>query len=285
MRTRRITYIAIAIAVGLGTRSTVDAGGTDRGAEPTATAAESAAERRAERRRIARAGRPLYRKYCATCHGGRGDGKGPSARFLEAVPRDFRTGSYKFQMTPSGALATEADIYRTITTGVMGTAMPGFRRILHREQRRLLARYVMTFAPRFWTGEDRGDPIEIPRESRNDSASIARGKALYDKLECAGCHGESGRGDGPAAKGLKDDGGRAIKPRSLTLGYYKGGLCAVVVYRALTTGLAGTPMAGFGAALTPSERWDLVHYVTSLRRKRGVFDYLFRDTPGRITVP
>ena len=41
-------------------------------------------------------------------------------------PRDFTKGIFKFRTTPLGSLPTEADLMRTIRTGVSGTMMPTF---------------------------------------------------------------------------------------------------------------------------------------------------------------
>ena len=41
-----------------------------------------------------------------------------------------------------------------------------------------------------------------------DAAAVAAGKAVYAKNQCAGCHGETGTGDGAAAASLP------VKPRN-----------------------------------------------------------------------
>src|SRR3974390_2059387 len=44
-------------------------------------------------------GRNLYMTHCQHCHGVTGDGKGPTARFLNPRPRDYRQGTFKFKST------------------------------------------------------------------------------------------------------------------------------------------------------------------------------------------
>ncbi|MBI2893369.1 MAG: c-type cytochrome [Deltaproteobacteria bacterium] len=244
-----------------------------------------AARLRQERRaRVARQGRPLFLRYCASCHGATGDGAGPSARFIGAVPRDFRRGEYEFRMTPSGAIARVEDIYRTITTGVLGTPMPSWRRVLDRSQRMLLAEYLTTLASRYAT-EEPGTPIAIPREPPNDTASVTRGRALFERMQCEQCHGRTGRGDGPASATLKDDWGNPLLPYDFTEGHFQGGRGGIVIYRAFSTGLSGTPMPSFADFLEPQQRWDLVHFVQSLGRPRSFFERLFGDPAGRMRVP
>lgn len=68
----------------------------------------------------------LYRRHCAHCHGITGDGMGPTARFLNPYPRDYRQGIFKFKSTPTGSEPTRADLTRTLHEGIPGTAMPSF---------------------------------------------------------------------------------------------------------------------------------------------------------------
>lgn len=77
------------------------------------------------------AGKPggLYRKHCAQCHGVSGDGRGPTAEFLNPYPRDFRLGKFKFKSTPLRQPPTNQDLRNLLVNGIPGTAMPSFRRL------------------------------------------------------------------------------------------------------------------------------------------------------------
>jgi len=68
----------------------------------------------------------LYRKHCVHCHGISGDGNGPTARFLNPYPRDYRQGVYKFKSTYNPAKPTDEDLKRVMIHGVPGTSMPSF---------------------------------------------------------------------------------------------------------------------------------------------------------------
>lgn len=68
----------------------------------------------------------LYRKHCVHCHGVTGDGRGPTALFLNPYPRDYRPGVYKFKSTFNPAKPTDDDLHRVLINGVPGTAMPSF---------------------------------------------------------------------------------------------------------------------------------------------------------------
>ncbi|HRC55580.1 MAG: c-type cytochrome [Myxococcales bacterium] len=247
---------------------------------------ELEAQRRGdERSRLAREGAPLFQRYCATCHGRSGDGRGPSVRFTSTPPRDFTRGTYKFRMTPAGSPPSLDDLVRTISVGVRGTHMPAWKGKLTRTQIETLARYLTTLSDAFWSDAAPPTPLDIPAEPPYDGASVARGKALYGKMQCATCHGDDGHGDGPAAKVLRDDWSNRISPANFARGELKGGCCGAVIYRAISTGLGGTPMPSFAGAMSPAERWDLAHYVLSLGHKRPAIEYLLRDPAGRISSP
>ena len=72
----------------------------------------------------AAAGKALYDRKCAGCHGVKGDGNGPAAELLTPRPRDFTSGVYKIRSTVN-RVPTDQDIFRTITDGMPGTSMPG----------------------------------------------------------------------------------------------------------------------------------------------------------------
>jgi mono/diheme cytochrome c family protein len=79
-------------------------------------------------------GKVLYDQWCSSCHGDKGDGKGPAADFVWPKPRDFTKGTYKFKTTASGEPIADTDIIRTIRDGNPGTSMPAFEDLLTSEQ-------------------------------------------------------------------------------------------------------------------------------------------------------
>ena len=83
----------------------------------------------------------LYRKHCVHCHGVTGDGKGPTAQFLNPYPRDYRQGVYKFKSTFLNAHPTDDDLHRVLINGVPGTAMPSFS-LLPNSEVEALVEYV-----------------------------------------------------------------------------------------------------------------------------------------------
>jgi mono/diheme cytochrome c family protein len=89
----------------------------------------------------------LYRKHCAHCHGVSGDGLGPTARFLNPYPRDYRQGTFKFTSTGATSKPTRDDLKRTIEQGIPGTAMPAFS-LLPADEVDALVEYVIYLSMR-----------------------------------------------------------------------------------------------------------------------------------------
>ncbi len=208
-------------------------------------------------------GHALYQSRCAVCHGVHGDGKGPVASSLEPRPRDFTTGQYRIRSTPPGQPATGADLYRTISRGMNGTAMPAWSG-LPSADRWALVDYLQSLSPRF--AGDEPASIAIPPAPPVTSDAIARGRLVYERLTCNTCHGETGRGDGPAGAALKDTSGRPVRPYDMTTGRPKRGNAPEDVFVAVRAGIEGTPMPGFDGTVTDDDTWDLVRYVQSLAR-------------------
>ncbi len=73
-----------------------------------------------------RSGRQLYMQHCMHCHGFTGDGDGPTAKYLNPRPRDYRLGVFKFKSTLGPKKITRSDLQRIIKAGVPGTYMPSF---------------------------------------------------------------------------------------------------------------------------------------------------------------
>jgi len=213
-------------------------------------------------------GEQVYRKRCIGCHGEKGDGKGPAAAFFQKVlPRDFTSGTYKFRTTPSGSLPNDPDIYRTITVGVRGTAMPPWY-MLPEADRWDVVHYIKTFSNDFRDFPP-DPPFYVPPAPEPAVDMIARGEELYATFQCFVCHGKEGKGDGPSASTLSDDWGNKIEPANFTTGIFKVGPRPEDIYRTVMTGLNGTPMPSYDAILTnDSDRWALAYYILSLSKEK-----------------
>jgi mono/diheme cytochrome c family protein len=213
-------------------------------------------------------GRTAYTKECVACHGELGDGEGTAAYLLYPRPRDFTRGEYRLVSTWD-RIPTDEDLYRTISRGMPGSAMPSWAH-LPEMTRWGLVHYVKTFSahsleiretytPTQPFEEGRGF-VTIPPEPPYDAAAELRARELY-KQSCAACHGATARGDG--AQEQVDSKGRPTRPRDLTAGIFKGSPSKEHVYRRIVAGLPGSPMP-MSPYIYGEDAWHLTHYVLSL---------------------
>jgi DMSO reductase family type II enzyme heme b subunit len=247
-----------------------------------ATAALAQEQRGASSPQDLEAGKQVYTRKCAQCHGDDGQGTGPAANEVFPRPRDFTRGIYKIRSTPSGTVPTDEDLFRSITNGLPGTSMPGWGVLPERDRRQVL-QHIKTFSQKF--KEETPTPITIPAEVPSSAESMARGQELYRDAECWQCHGDEGRGDGPSLPDLKDDWGHPIWPADLTQCWnFRGGSTRHDIFRAFMTGLSGTPMPSYADIFEPQQAWDLTNYVRSLCRDRQV-DIFVRAIPAEGELP
>ena len=212
----------------------------------------------------AAAGKPLYTRYCAGCHGDEGDAQGENAQWIDPKPRDFTTGTFKCRSTPSGSLPTDQDLFNSVTRGFVTTNMPPWV-ALTAQNRVDVVSYIKTFAARWRTAKP-GTPITIPPEPAPTIQSILHGRELYQRLECWKCHGPAGHGDGPSAKTLTDSKDDPIRPYNFETGSrFMCGTTNQDLYRIFMTGLDGSPMPSFADQLQPAGAWDLVHFLRTLQ--------------------
>jgi mono/diheme cytochrome c family protein len=149
--------------------------------------------------------------------------------------------------------------------------------------------YIKTLSPRWQDAKNHQPPLPLPEtpdwiiDLESHPKRVAAGRARFLAF-CAPCHGEGGRGDGPAAATLRDHAGRPARPRDLRSAPLRGGDTARDLYRTLLTGLDGTPMPAFAEGMTEEERWDLAAYVRDLRQvARAEAEKLSRPGSGGVT--
>ncbi len=215
---------------------------------------------------LRRLGERLFGEYCAACHGDNGDGRGQEAARLSVPARDLTSGVYKLRSTPTGSLLLDDDLFQTISRGMHGTAMLPWVTLTERDRWALVS-HLKTLSPRFADAVPE-DPVAVPAPPGQSPELSARGRALYERVRCATCHGDEGDGDGPAAPALVDGSGRPARLRAFADGGFRRGTRIEDIYLTLQTGLDGSPMPSFASALTPDETWALAAFVRTLVRSR-----------------
>ncbi len=212
-------------------------------------------------------GKRVYTKQCVACHGVNGRGDGEAAYLLYPRPRDFVGAQYRLVSTWERA-PTDEDLYRTISRGMPGSAMPSWGH-LPEEERWGLVHYVKSLAANPITiapasdpaGEGQGGTGVIRVPPRPPSTPEARKLALERYADaCASCHGPTGKGDG--TEDQRDDLGYPTRPRDLTVGVFKGVPDPEQIYRRIVAGLPGTPMPMSDWAYG-DEAWHIVDLVLS----------------------
>ena len=215
------------------------------------------------------AGKQLYSRYCAQCHGDKGDGEGYATMHLVPRPRNFTTGKFKIRTTASGALPTHQDLVSIIRRGMPYTSMPAWPNLSDDEVSNL-AYFLTTFSADFASAANVPQPVQLPSAPRLTDETVAQGKKLYEETGCVRCHGNLGRGDGPSAPTLKDDAGFPIRAANLAQSWtFRGGATREDIFRTMTTGLNGTPMPSFLDSLQPEQRWAITDFIVSLSGTNG----------------
>lgn len=155
-----------------------------------------------------------------------------------------------------------------------------------------------------WQPADAGGQLEVVKPDvpriPSDRASLLRGRNLFlgqtpEKLQCAGCHGNQGKGDGPSfvpvdvynsvvfrgrsideydeatrklwTEGSLDAWGQPLRPANLNNGErtaYKGGRRPIDLYWRIARGINGSKMPAHLTTLKPDQIWDLVNFVLAL---------------------
>ncbi|MCB9027421.1 MAG: c-type cytochrome [Bdellovibrionaceae bacterium] len=88
-------------------------------------------------------------------------------------------------------------------------------------------------------------------------AWIAKGNEVF-KANCAVCHGNEGKGDGPGSGGMA---------RNLVEGKWKAGGDSISLFKTIASGLSGTTMVGFGH-IPVNDRWAIIQFIRSITNNK-----------------
>src|SRR5579862_1850410 len=175
-------------------------------------------------------GQALFSENCVSCHGERGDGKGPSAAGLNPPPANFTDASFMRGETPY-------DFFHVVSLGKRNTAMPAWDGALSVQDRWDLVTYLWTLAP--------------------GHGGLAEGQGVY-LTQCASCHGARADGHGAFADVLLTATPDLSQPQALAQ------RTDDELFTATTNGLPGSAMPTFAHTLSVDERWKVVAFLRVL---------------------
>ena len=181
------------------------------------------------------AGEKLFAANCASCHGPRGMGDGPAAVSINPKPPAIGSAAAMADVTP-------AMMFRKISVGVTGTAMPAFAQL---------------------TAEQRWNIVTYIASLRSSPQQIAEGEGLYAQ-GCVECHGAAGLGDGAMARTLSK------APTELGSFAWQVERSDSQLAVAVRSGVPGTPMPP-AAGFTDKQVRSVVAYLRSLPLRQRAF--------------
>ena len=175
------------------------------------------------------AGRRLYTKNCASCHGDDGMGNGPAARGMNPAPPAVGSPVEMHDVSP-------ALMYRVVTVGIAGTPMVSWSNTL--------------------TSDERWDIVAYLTSLRATSAQRLEGEGLFLQ-QCAACHGATGNADGAYSAVLT-----RLPPELDSFGWQAARSDAQLA-EVIRTGVPGTAMPP-SRGLSADELHKMVAFVRTL---------------------
>lgn len=100
---------------------------------------------------------------------------------------------------------------------------------------------------------------EIKNPVPANSSTLKNGRTLY-LAYCSPCHGNKGKGDGPASASLHP------KPADHTSAAVQAESDGTLFYK-ISEGHAGTAMPPFKSVLVSDQRWAIIDYIKTLGEK------------------
>lgn len=240
---------------------------------------------------MVREGEEVYNNQCTSCHGEDGSGVAaseyPTERFANPVP-NLKAGEYRFGGGP-------VQVYNTITLGLdsvrgetpkpaegeepaegeaaEGLYHPTYTDTLAYEERWAVTHYVRSLGPT----EGLTDPQSVvdaakeraikgncdpelketlSKRVKPPSEEMMEKAAEVYSNQCATCHGETGKGDGPAGGALQPP------PRNFHAkdADWVNGTSPFGIFETLANGIEGGAMAAY-PGIDVDVRWALAHYI------------------------
>jgi mono/diheme cytochrome c family protein len=100
-------------------------------------------------------------------------------------------------------------------------------------------------------------PVEYAGKTNPFGAEVASTGAEIFKTNCAACHGDTGRGDGPA--------GASLVPAPKNLAELQTQVGDDYLFWRINTGKQGTSMVSWKGILTEEQIWQIISFLRTLK--------------------
>ncbi len=196
-------------------------------------------------------GEEIYKGLCARCHGENGDGKGVTNLYLDPAPRDLTKVAFMNSKS-------EDRFLQSLKSGVPGTSMPPWERVLTDEQRRAVLTYVFQTFVKEPRPELKAHKVPEQNPVASSADSIHRGEAIFLQ-RCTGCHGRKADGKGPNSLDISP------RPRNLRNSFFVNKVADRRLFDSILYGVQGTAMPSWiDYGLTQNDVGDLINFIRSL---------------------
>lgn len=201
----------------------------------------------------ARAGKEVFQRFCATCHGADGKGETIMRDQLPAPPSDLTDGEWKYG-------GTDGELFTIIRDGT-SFGMDGFKDKLPEQRIWHVVNYIRALgsnspvAAASLQDELPQSPIELTREN------FAHAKSYFNRY-CGKCHGEDGTGNTEYLDFL------SVRPTDFTTGQFKYGSEPGRIFQIIRDGTE-YDMEAFKDRLTDEQIWLCVMYVLNFSKDKS----------------
>ena len=200
-------------------------------------------------------GEEIYKNLCARCHGEKGDGKGPTYLYLDPAPRDLTKAGFMNSKT-------EDRFLESLKSGVAGTSMPPWERVLTEEQRRAVLNYVFQAFVKEPHPQLKAHKVPEQNPIAFSTDSVHRGEQIFLQ-RCTGCHGRKADGKGPNSLDISP------RPRNLRNSFFVNSVPDKRLFDSILYGVQGTAMPSWiDYGLTQNDVGDVVNFIRSLNPQK-----------------
>jgi mono/diheme cytochrome c family protein len=152
----------------------------------------------------------------------------------------------------------EGRFVQSLKSGVPGTSMPPWERVLTDEQRRAVLTYVLQTFVKEPRPELKAHRVPETNPIAANADSIHRGENIFLQ-RCTGCHGRKGDGKGPNSLDISP------RPRNLRNSFFVNSVSDRRLFDSILYGVQGTAMPSWiDYGITQNDVGDLINFIRSM---------------------